>query len=133
MSWWPEETADELARAVGTCIAETSVLCDVSGMALLSGILGFPILRILRSCDFDDEEPALGTLGEERRRRRDWLLPFMQNNQPKFLTKDELRSVAMRNSMSRNSQFDMGWIMAIEDGDRHDWYEPLGRRLRTKS
>ena len=32
----------------------------------------------------------------ERRRCRDWLLPFMQNNQPKFLTKDELRSVAMR-------------------------------------
>jgi hypothetical protein len=33
---------------------------------------------------------------EERRRCRDWLLPFMQNKQPKFLTKDELRSVAMR-------------------------------------
>lgn len=32
----------------------------------------------------------------ERRLCRDWLLPFMQNNQPKFLTKDELRSVAKR-------------------------------------
>jgi len=29
--------------------------------------------------------------------------------------------------------FDMGWIMAIEDAGRHDWYEPLRRRLRTKS
>ena len=32
---------------------------------------------------------------EERRRCRDWLLPFMQDNQPKFLTKDELRGDAM--------------------------------------
>jgi hypothetical protein len=32
----------------------------------------------------------------EQRRRRDWLLPFMQNNQPKMFTKHELRSVAMR-------------------------------------
>jgi hypothetical protein len=33
---------------------------------------------------------------EEQRRRRDRLLPFMQNSQPKRLTKDNLRSVAMR-------------------------------------
>jgi hypothetical protein len=33
---------------------------------------------------------------EEQRRRRDWLLPFIQNSQPKQLTKDDLRSVAMR-------------------------------------
>jgi hypothetical protein len=33
---------------------------------------------------------------EQWQRCRDWLLPFMQNNQPKFLTKDELRSAAMR-------------------------------------
>ena len=32
----------------------------------------------------------------EQRRCRDWLLPFMQNNQPKMFTKHELRSVAMR-------------------------------------
>ena len=70
---------------------------------------------------------------EERRRCRDWLLPFMQNNQPKFLTKDELRSVAMRELDVSKLSFDMGWIMAIEDTGRHDWYEPLRRRLRTKS
>lgn len=29
--------------------------------------------------------------------------------------------------------FDLGWIMAIEDSGRHDWYEPLRRRLRSKS
>ena len=70
---------------------------------------------------------------EERRRCRDWLLPFMQNNQPKFLTKDELRSVAMRELDVSKLSFDLGWIMAIEDSGRNDWYEPLRRRLRTKS
>jgi hypothetical protein len=33
---------------------------------------------------------------EQWHRCRDWLLPFMQNNQPKFLTKDELRAAAKR-------------------------------------
>ena len=69
----------------------------------------------------------------ERRRCRDWLLPFMQNNQQKFLTKYELRGAAMRElNVSKNS-FDFGWIDAIETTGRHDWYEPLRRRLRTKS
>lgn len=66
----------------------------------------------------------------ERRRCRDWLLPFMQNNRPKFLTKDELRRAAMRELNVSKLSFDMGWIMAIEDTGRHDWYEPLRRRLR---
>ena len=69
---------------------------------------------------------------EERRRCRDWLLPFMQNKQPKFLTKDELRAAAMRELDVSKLSFDMGWIMAIEGTGRHDWYEPL-RRRRTKS
>ena len=70
---------------------------------------------------------------EEWQRSRDWLMPFMQNNQPKFLTKDELRSVAMRELDVSKLSFDLGWIMAIEDAGRQDWYEPLRRRLRTKS
>jgi hypothetical protein len=69
----------------------------------------------------------------ERRRCRNWLLPFMQNNQPKFLTKDELRSVAMRELDVSRLSFDMAWIMAIEDTGRHDWYEPLRQRSRIKS
>ncbi|HEY3656070.1 MAG TPA: hypothetical protein VGL34_13980 [Steroidobacteraceae bacterium] len=69
----------------------------------------------------------------ERRRCRGWLLPFMQNNQPKFLTKDELRIAAMRELEVSKLSFDIGWIMAIEDTGRHDWYEPLRRRLRVKS
>jgi hypothetical protein len=69
----------------------------------------------------------------ERQRCRDWLLQFMQNDQPKFLTKDELRSVAMRElSVSKNS-FDFAWIDAIEKTGRHGWYEPLRRRLRVKN
>jgi len=70
---------------------------------------------------------------EERRRCRDWLLKFMQCDQPKFVTKDELRAVAMRElNVSKNS-FDYGWMDAIETTGRHDWYEPLRRRSRTRN
>jgi hypothetical protein len=33
---------------------------------------------------------------EERQRCYHWLLPFMRDNQPKFLTKAELRDAALR-------------------------------------
>jgi hypothetical protein len=70
---------------------------------------------------------------EERRQCRHWLRRFMLNDQPKFLTKAELRDAAMRElNVSKNS-FDFGWIAAIKDTGRHDWYEPLRRRPRTKS
>ena len=69
---------------------------------------------------------------DERRRCREWLLRFMQDNQPKVLTKAELRGAALRElNVSKNS-FDFGWIEAIEETGRHDWYEPLRRRLRVK-
>jgi hypothetical protein len=69
----------------------------------------------------------------ERRWCRDWLVPFMLNNQPKFLTKAELREAAIRElNVSKNS-FEFGWMSAIEDTGRHDWYEPLRRRFGTKS
>ena len=70
---------------------------------------------------------------DERRRCSDWLLPFMQNGQPKFATKTELRDVAMRELNVSKSSFDFGWIDAIERIGRHDWYEPLSRRSRTRS
>jgi hypothetical protein len=69
---------------------------------------------------------------EQSRRSRDWLVPYMQNNQPKFLTKDQLRSAAMRALNVSKSAFDFGWMAAIEDTGRLDWYEPLRRRLRAK-
>jgi hypothetical protein len=70
---------------------------------------------------------------EERRRCSDWLLPFMQNGQPKFLTKAELREVALRELNVSKSSFDFAWIDAIERAGRHDWYEPLRRRSRMPS
>ncbi|HZR61571.1 MAG TPA: hypothetical protein VFA80_11555 [Xanthobacteraceae bacterium] len=70
---------------------------------------------------------------EQWRQCRDWLLPFMQDNQPKFLTKDELRSAAMRELKVSKHAFDFGWMAAIEDSGRRDWYEPLRRRPRTKN
>ena len=70
---------------------------------------------------------------EEQRRCRDWLLKYMRGNQPKFLTKAELRDAAMRELKVSKNSFDFAWILAIEDTGRHDWYEPLRRRFRTKS
>jgi hypothetical protein len=70
---------------------------------------------------------------EEQRRCRDWLLKFMRGNQPKFLTKAELRNAAMRELKVSKNSFDFAWILAIEDTGRHDWYEPLRRRFRIKS
>jgi hypothetical protein len=57
----------------------------------------------------------------------------MRDNKPKFLTKAELREVAMRELKVSKNSFDFGWMSAIEDTGRHDWYEPLRRRYRTKS
>ena len=64
---------------------------------------------------------------------RDWLLPFMQDNKPKFLTKDELRHAAMRELKVSKNAFDFAWIDAIELTGRDDWYEPLRRRAGTKN
>jgi hypothetical protein len=70
---------------------------------------------------------------EEQRRCRDWLLNFMRNNQPKFLTKAELREAAMRELKISKNSFDFAWIIAIEETGRHDWHNPLRRRSWTKS
>ena len=57
----------------------------------------------------------------------------MQGNQPKFLTKAELREAAIRELKVSKNSFDFGWISAIEETGRHDWYEPLRRRFHTKT
>lgn len=69
----------------------------------------------------------------ERKRCRDWLLQFMQGNQPKFLTKAELRVAAIRELNVSKNFFDFAWIWVIEETGRHDWYEPLRRRFHAKS
>ncbi len=70
---------------------------------------------------------------DERRRCHEWLRKFMQGNQPKSLTKAELRDAAMRELKVSKNSFDGGWITAIEETGRHDWYEPLRDRFKTKS
>ena len=69
---------------------------------------------------------------QERRRCREWLIRFMQDKQPKFLTKAELREAATNELKVSKNSFDIAWIMAIEETGRRDWYEPLRRRTRTK-
>ena len=69
---------------------------------------------------------------EEQERCRTWLRKFMENNQPKMATKEELWSVARKELGVSRMSFDMGWGLAIYDTGREDWYEPLRKRLRKK-
>jgi hypothetical protein len=55
---------------------------------------------------------------EERQRCRHWLLPFLRDNQPKFLTKAELRDAATRELKVSKNSFDCAWIEAIEQTGR---------------
>jgi hypothetical protein len=57
----------------------------------------------------------------------------MRDNQPKFVTKAELRGAAMHELKVSKNSVDFGWIEAIEQTGRHDWYEPLRRPPRTKN
>jgi hypothetical protein len=70
---------------------------------------------------------------EEMRRCTDWLLQFMLNSQPKFLTKSELRRAAIEELKVSKYSFNFAWINAIEQTGRHDWYQPLRRRIHTKN
>jgi hypothetical protein len=95
-------------------------------MALLSHIPRpalthqFGVLRCDAAMTKTRQQEISEKFTEQWQRSRDWLVPFMQNNQPKFLTKDELRSAAMRELNVSKSAFDFGWMAAIEDTGRHD-------------
>jgi hypothetical protein len=67
----------------------------------------------------------------ERSRCRRWLLTFLHDGHPKWLTKAELCQAAMRDLRVSKNSFDMAWIAAIEETGRQDWYEPLRKRTRT--
>jgi len=69
---------------------------------------------------------------EERQRVRAWLRTFMENNQPKLATKEELWSVARKEFGVSRASFDIGWGMAILDTNREDWYEPMRKRLKPQ-
>jgi hypothetical protein len=70
---------------------------------------------------------------EEIQRCTEWLVQFMQNNEPKFLTKREFCRAAMEELKVSKNSFNCAWINAIEETGRHDWYQPLRRRFRTKN
>jgi len=70
---------------------------------------------------------------EEMRRCTDWLVQFMRNGEPKFLTKSELCRAAMEELKVSKNSFNSAWINAIEETGRHDWYQPLRRRFRAKN
>jgi hypothetical protein len=56
----------------------------------------------------------------------------MRNNQPKFLTKAELRA-AMRELKIPKNSLDFAWIVAILETGREDWHQRLSHRDRSKS
>ncbi len=79
------------------------------------------------------QEVQFAKAEEERRRCTDWLLRFLRDKEPKFLTKNELCQAAMTElNVSKNS-FNAAWTNAIEETGRHDWYKPLPRHSRTKN
>jgi hypothetical protein len=69
---------------------------------------------------------------EERDRCRAWLWQFMENNQPKLATKEELWSVAKNELGVSRASFDVGWGLAILDTGREDWFEPLRGRQKLQ-
>jgi hypothetical protein len=70
---------------------------------------------------------------EDMRRCTNWLIQFMRNSEPKFLTKSELCRAAMEELKVSKNTFNFAWINAIEETGRHDWYQPLRRRFRSKN
>ena len=69
-------------------------------------------------CRTDDQEPETRTLRESRRGTKKvprLATQFMRADQPKFLTKAELREAAMRELKVSKNSFDFGWISAIEE------------------
>ena len=67
----------------------------------------------------------------QRQKCRDWLLPHMRDGKPKVFTKEEYRAIVMKELGVSKSAFDFGWIWAIEDAGRQDWYDPKPRRRTT--
>jgi hypothetical protein len=65
---------------------------------------------------------------DERRRCRDWLLPYMRDQRPKLATKEEFRAAAIRELRISKASFDFAWVDAIEQTGRYDWYDPLRGR-----
>ena len=70
---------------------------------------------------------------EERRRCRDWLSKFHAGQTAKVFDESRAREAAMRDLKVSKKSFDSGWIEAIGQSGRHDWYKPLRRRTANDS
>jgi len=67
----------------------------------------------------DDRHRPGPYLFEQWQRSRDWLMPFMQNNQPKFLTKRATqRGDARAQSIKERVRF---WMDGCHRGHRPPW------------
>jgi hypothetical protein len=80
-------------------------------------------LIVLNPMTKNGREETAEKADEEQRRCREWL--FIKDNQPKFLTKAELRGAAIRELNVSKSSFDSARIDAIEEAGQQGWYEPL--------
>ena len=69
----------------------------------------------------------------DRERCRDGLLPHMSNGKPKAFTKEQYRQLATAElGPISKAAFDGGWIWAIEQSGRQDWYDPKPRTRETR-
>ena len=65
----------------------------------------------------------------EKRRRAcaEWIAKFIQPGQQRTITKEDLYGLAKAELGISRSGFDQAWIMALENADRQDWYNPARR------
>src|SRR3954468_10663822 len=99
-------------KCADLAVSQKRRLCDVWGMALLSRIPRFPILGILEIGGIDAKsrsQELSEKAAEERRRRRDWLLPFMQNSQPKTAGKRGPASRGVAHAQRRENAWQSKW------------------------
>ena len=69
-------------------------------------------------------------LENEKRRCRDWLLPFMELSASQ-VSRAELCATAMRKLGVSRRTFDFAWVSAVEQTGRYDLYAPAKPRGKT--
>lgn len=79
-------------------------------------------------------QKQLAFMEAEKRRLAcaEWIAKFIQPGQQRTITKEDLYGLAKAELGISRSGFDQAWIMAIENADRQDWYNPA-RRTREQS
>ena len=79
-------------------------------------------------------QKQLAYMAAEKQRRAcaKWIAKFIQPGQQRTITKEELYRLAKEELSISRYGFDQAWIMAIENADRQDWYNPA-RKTREQS